>query len=456
MSRPEPSADSAETRARDEVATAALVATFLATRGSRAAHEALELRTLAAAAALVQEQRGRLTTRSSLASDLPARTMVAELATAARVSERTIQRQLSDASDLCVRFPVAVDALGEGRISRAHVTVIHEAGFPIEDDDVRDEFVRMMVDRAETMTPARLRPIAELRAARMQPRSLAERHEGAQRERAVRVIDLSDGMAELRVAMSAVLAHGVHDRLTAQAHAVIAARPDAIDAEQQLDADGAGDSRSMDQLRTDILCDLLLTGTPETCTAGEGTDAIRATVQITLPVLTAIGVGDEPALLAGYGPIDTETARRLAVGATGWERVMTSPITGGVLAVDRYHPSKAMKRFLRARDERCRFPGCRQAVWRCDLDHTIDAALGGSTDCGNLAHLCRRHHVLKHNSAWKVRQLDDGVLEWTSPTGRVHEDLSEPVVRFSPSDPEFDRRRPDTWHLAPDDDPPVF
>ena len=62
-------------------------------------------------------------------------------------------------------------------------------------------------------------------------------------------------------------------------------------------------------------------------------------MQITVPVLTAAGQSDEPALLAGYGPIDTETAQRLAAGAPGWDRVMFHPHTGATLAVDRYRPS---------------------------------------------------------------------------------------------------------------------
>ena len=189
----------------------------------------------------------------------------------------------------------------------------------------------------------------------------------------------------------------------------------------------------MDELRADILADLVLTGTPSAHGEGDALSAIRAHVQITVPVLTAAGQSDEPALLAGYGPIDTETAQRLAAGAPGWDRVMFHPHSGATLAVDRYRPSAELRRFLRVRDERCRFPGCTQRPWRCDLDHTLDHALGGETRECNLAHFCRRHHTVKHATGWKVRQLDHGTLEWTSLTGRRYIDRPPSLVQFVPS-----------------------
>jgi hypothetical protein len=33
--------------------------------------------------------------------------------------------------------------------------------------------------------------------------------------------------------------------------------------------------------------------------------------------------------------------------------------------------------------------------------------------------LCKAEHLLKHHSAWKLRQLAPGVLEWTSPLGQI-------------------------------------
>ncbi|MFT4229790.1 MAG: DUF222 domain-containing protein [Microbacterium sp.] len=205
------------------------------------------------------------------------------------------------------------------------------------------------------------------------------------------------------------------------------------------------DPRTLDQVRADTLADLLLAGAPAAHGDGDALAAITGHIQVTVPVLTLAGAGSEPALLTGYGPIDAATARRLAGHATGWDRVLTHPYTGAVLAVDRYRPNADLDRFLRARDERCRAPGCTRPAVRCDVDHTVDHAHGGPTAADNLCHLCRRHHSLKHATAWAVRQLGGGVIEWTSPTGRRYADRPPATVRFVPAD---------RLRTTPDDEPP--
>ncbi|WP_370455354.1 HNH endonuclease [Diaminobutyricimonas sp. LJ205] len=79
-----------------------------------------------------------------------------------------------------------------------------------------------------------------------------------------------------------------------------------------------------------------------------------------------------------------------------------------------------------------------------DLDHTIAKEHGGPNTAANLAHLCRKHHRLKHLTGWSVEQLDHGVLRWTSPTG--HQYTSEPELRSDPV-PSQDRvnRGPNVW-----------
>ncbi|MBA8816207.1 hypothetical protein FHX48_001280 [Microbacterium halimionae] len=253
-------------------------------------------------------------------------------------------------------------------------------------------------------------------------------------------------MAELSAIGPAVLVHGVFDRLCQFARTALDAEK-ALDVEKPVGDDGdRAPLRTMDEARTDAFFDLLLTG--DACVHGQdATEGIRAHVQVTVPATTPAGISDAAGDLSGYGPADPGTLRDIA-GRTGiWDRVLTDPVSGGVIGVDTYRPTTEMCRFLRVRDEHCRFPGCRMAPWRSDIDHTIDAALGGATVHTNLAHLCRRHHVLKHQTTWSVTQLDSGKLKWLSPTGRAYLDTPAPMLRFIP-DPDLD---PD-----PEPDPPPF
>lgn len=160
------------------------------------------------------------------------------------------------------------------------------------------------------------------------------------------------------------------------------------------------DARTLDQLRADILSDLLLAGAP--AAHGAGLDAVVAHIQVSVAretVETLADAGVLPPLLAGSGPVDPDLVRALAGRTPTWDRVTTDPRSGAVLAVDAYRPSATLRRVLRARDEHCRFPGCRRPAPRCDVDHTHDAARGGATSLENLSHLCRRHHTLKHETA---------------------------------------------------------
>ncbi|WP_281186809.1 HNH endonuclease signature motif containing protein [Arthrobacter cupressi] len=301
-----------------------------------------------------------------------------------------------------------------------------------------------MVPCAEQQAPSRVRRLAVREAERAQPELLATRHDRACEDRRVWVMPLPDGMAELAAVLPAAVAYGIHDRLTqmAKAHADAGANQASGGLDQRTTAQRTTGQRTIDQLRADLLSELLLRGAPAAHDTPDGLlAAITARVDVTVPVLTLIDEGatgdavdpasgtaaavtaaQVPAELDGRHPIDPATARILAGQATAWNRVLTDPITGGVLAVDRYRPGEDLKRLLAARDSRCRFPGCGIKARELDLDHTHDAALGGTTESANLAGLCRRHHTLKHHSWWKIQQTGAGALEWTSPTGRRHTD----------------------------------
>ncbi len=375
------------------------------------------------------------------------RAVAAEFAAAVHESDRTMAGRISRARTLVKHYPTVLAALKAGRISQAHAAVITDAGSILTDPQSRAGYAAAVLEVAETTTVGRLRPVAREFAERFADRTLDDRHQEARACRMVRVIELEDGMADLTATLPAVYASGIKDRLTQMARLVKQHEQAQVDG-QGHNASGSSPEdavpavRSMDQIRADLLTDLLLASDPnQAATSGlTGIAGIQARIQVIVPKerLSDDGSGSDanatsnvsPATLAGYGPIDTDTARYLAGNAAHWEEVTVDPDTGTVLSVDTYRPNTKLRQFLRARDLHCRFPGCHTPTAHCDIDHTIDAAHGGPTTSTNLAHLCRRHHTLKHHSRWTVTQTRDGTLTWTSPAGTAYPERAPSAVRF--------------------------
>ncbi len=457
----------------DMDALAQLVADAETAADAGRAAQIYEVRVLAAAGVLAEKQSAGASEKVK-ARDMALRGIAAELAGVFVATDRTLQRRIDESRDLVENYPLTMTAWAEGRIVRGHVRVIQDVGCIIP-ANAREEFERLAIEKCEGETPNRVRASLEFLAQRLHPRTFTERHEEAAAGRCVRAQAGPDGMSDLIATLPTVIADGIVDRLTRQAREIINARPhadaagaaDAADGAHAVDAaigadaaggafDGSpfgdtellgtagterssfmGDTRTIDQVRADVFSDLLLAGTPAldpTATGdGDGTlGAIRAHVQVAVSALTLIGQDDGPADLAGRSPIDAATARELAGDASSWDRLLTHPVTGTVLECDSYRPTAAMVRLLRARDRHCRFPGCRQPAIRCEIDHTTAASHGGPTHVCNLAHLCKRHHDVKHHTRWHLRQLPGGRLVWTSPTGRIYrEDAPPPLVAFT-------------------------
>ncbi|WP_307359558.1 HNH endonuclease signature motif containing protein [Microbacterium murale] len=397
-----------------------------------------------------------LATASRIADDEPfdsvdsremsQRAIATEIGSALRLSDRTIESHIGAAAMLQECFPVTAASFAAGHISQVHVRVIMDAGEQIEDAENRARYEAIVVARAEVESPNRLRPFAAQTAELFRATSFAERHREAREKRGAWVRGRDDGMSELTMFGPSAIVNGMHDRATQMGLKVKAenarlakecggAPADAV-------ADDFADERSMNQLRFDLLADLILTGTPTGHETEDGLlGEIRAHIDITVPALSLTDPDEiaSPAHLEGVGPVDPATARILVGNAPGFDRVFTHPASGMVLGVDRYRPSSEMRRYLRARDRRCRFPGCRLVARLCDDDHTIDHAHGGATTVANLADFCRRHHVTKHQTPWKVRQLGGGVLEWTSPTGRIYVDRPPGVATYVTLDDVADR-----------------
>ncbi len=436
----------------------ALVAGVVDARRRAAQAQAAEARLLADAVGLVAEraallrqeaqQQGR-SVRSSDA-DLPLREVALELAMALRVSDRGVQRRMSEAYLLTTLFPRTFEVWAGGEIDAGHAWAISRTGTLLTSEADRARYETLALEAARSESPARMSAAAKAIAATIDPTAFTEAAQRAYEERSVRLFPLEDGMARLIADLPAPLAHAIHDTLTARGRAILDQPGEDVPHQDEGASSDAGadtddgphgervitgsrpcahaDTRTLAQVRADIL-----TATASTRATGAGVEAVTAQIQVTVPALTLAGDPDGgPAILTGYGPIDPGLARRLAGLAPGWDRVFTDPTTGIPVAVDRYRHSAEIRRYLAARDERCRTPGCTRPAHRCDRDHTTAAADGGPTAPDNLAHLCRRHHTVKHHTAWQVRHLGHGTLEWTSPTGRHYEDHPPSLVRFVP------------------------
>jgi len=275
----------------------------------------------------------------------------------------------------------------------------------------------------------------------MHPEPIAERARAARDERRVVFEPDRDGMGWLHQYLPVADGLRVTETLTTMATRVT----------------GPDEHRTIGQLRCDLLTELILNGSvgdkltmlgcDQTTTAGDRTGSgvhgrkrrrrsALPRVSVTLPMLTFLGLGDEPATLDGYGPIDAETARALVAEAPSVQRILTHPVTGIVLGLDRdaYRVPKPLRRWLELRDGSCRDPGCNRPAAGTDIDHTLDWGHGGISQHDNLACLCRGSHTKKHRLRWHVTQDNHGVLTWVSPTGRVYTTNPEtPMPAASPT-----------------------
>lgn len=365
------------------------------------------------------------------AMDVVERGVRLELAAALRVTEHVAGSLMGRAYALVHEYPQVLASLGGARTTEQHVEYFVDAMAEVEPEHRREVVERAMplmeVEAVGTFRRSLRRLIETVRS-----RTLEARYREALTRRRVVVDTVDDGMAWLWAYLPAVEAHAIHSRLTGMAKAIAASERHGPTAE-------GAPPRTLDQIRADVLGDLLIEGDTEVLPSGAR--GVRATVAVTVPVLTLIGEegsgAPAPATVEGIGPIPLSRARELCGGDGRWMRVLTHPETGAVLSVgrDHYSPPADLRRLVKWRADRCMAPGCGVPASRCEIDHTIDWQHGGETAITNLAPLCKGHHTVKHHSAWAVEHDGgSGALKWTSPSGREYVVAPRRVVPvFRPS-----------------------
>ena len=373
---------------------------------------------------------------TSEAGDWVLRTTAAEVGALLSLTAFTAQRLVSEADLLCNRCPDTLAHLERGGIDyRKARTIVEQTGGLALADGQKLEAV--LLPMAAGKSGPQFDRCARRTRERRHPETITQRHQAAVGQRRVWLEDLPDGISQLSAFIPAAAGHGIFNALTT------CARGEQV----------AGDPRTLDELRADVLVSALTgqavpstpTGPPSSRDAGVPTEpappapgegpqrpraiseypgdhpgGLHAEVMVLVSAESLLGLSDAPAELNGYGPISSATARELMRNIGHWTGLLQGN-EGEVLAVGRRRKIPAgLKRWLQARDATCRFPGCGVAAQNSEIDHTLPWADGGPTSQENLAHLCRKHHRFKTVGLWNARQPEPGVVEWTSPMGRTY------------------------------------
>ncbi|MBP3035207.1 DUF222 domain-containing protein [Arthrobacter sp. zg-ZUI100] len=345
-----------------------------------------------------------------------------EAATILGIPAATAAMRMNEAGTLCETHTATLAKLESGALSYGHVQAVLDQSQNIPAGELPGFEAELLGVAVAGQTGSQFRVKARRLRENKYPETIQKRQRTAFEKRRVVLDPGCDGMSWLSALLPAEKAQAIFTQLSKAARG-----------EQY-----AGDPRMVDQLRADILEDLLLdhddrdTSCGKTPSGGGKTNSNRARGEILVLIRaeTLFGADEQPAELHGYGPISPETARRVAREAAKWTPVERDPVTEEILRVGRRRKVPAgLQRWLRARDGTCRFPGCRSNAVISEIDHTRPWAQGGATDHDNLEHLCRRHHMFKTEGFWKACQPSAGVIEWTSPGGRTYR--TEPHLQLA-------------------------
>jgi hypothetical protein len=375
------------------------------------------LRELKGVQRLVNRLQGRyfeVLARFTRAAEDPA-TVPQELALALAIGKQAAETQVELAGALATRLPRTLEAMRRGEIDGFKASRIHEPTMLLTDEQAR-KVDAVMAARLAGKDPGGLRRSVNLAVARIDPEGHAERCYARRAQRKVELIPLDDGMVRLCGDLPVEVGTAAYARIDREARR-----------RRRRDR-----SKTLDQHRSDVYADLLLTDHHGVRVAP------RAEVFVYMDVSTWLGLNDELAHMSGHGVIPAWLARRIAYGDNATvRRLITDRETGQLVSVGRnaYRPPTDLARLIQVRDRECRMYGCYRPAQVCDIDHGEEwVADQGETADQNLIAPCRRHHRLKGRPGWTFH-LDKttGRLTVTTPTGDQH--TSDPPPLHEPRAP---------------------
>lgn len=220
-------------------------------------------------------------------------------------------------------------------------------------------------------------------------------------------------------------------------------------------ARSAGDPRTLDHLRADLLVDRL--------TGKAVSEPASVDLHITMGIDTVLHDSDTPGVLHGYGPVPAPYARMLLgragsgtdkqlAKAKAWlRRLFTDPADGSVVDIDTHRRrfDATLLRFIDARDQFCRMPGCDARI--AHHDHITRHADAGPTSASNAQGTCAAWNQLKDEPGWQVEALPavgkspatNPAVSITTPTNHTYRSTAPPALGRATHPPPQSRKDPD-------------
>ena len=332
-----------------------------------------------------------------------------EIAAITHVSERYARDWLDLAETVTTRLPRLLAVLRAGDVDLYMVRRVAEATEVLPDNHAA-LVEAALLDRISEWSPRQLNYHLRRAVERVDPAAAAARAAARQEARRVTHTGTEDGAGLLQIYGDAERTQLAHDRVRAIARRIKT----------------TGDTRTLDQITTDVALD---------CLAGKDFEHATVHVWLTLPATTALGVDDKPGYLAGYGWLPAHRALELAAQEDAtWQRVLTDPATGRVVDVGRrkYRAPAALRDHLHARFRTCTGPGCRRPAHACDTDHLVPFPQG-PTNLDNTQPACRPHHMCKTHGGWRVTNTADGSVVWTTKHGFEFRHEPDPIADPEPT-----------------------
>ncbi|QUQ63448.1 DUF222 domain-containing protein [Kutzneria sp. CA-103260] len=312
-----------------------------------------------------------------------------EMAMAAHEPEQSVVRQ-KQRSLVLDRLPRLCEQLRRGELDLRQVEAVDERVVNLPSPAMITQVEDALVEAAPRLTRSQLARRATKAVAEVDPTGYDQRRLKAIRERRVEFTPLPDGMAQLRITLTALDARAAYDLLTQDGRAQVK------------------DDCTTDQKRADAFLDRFL---------GYGVDR-KVKVHVTIPMETLMGLTEDPGLLDGYGHIAADAARELA-GQGPWQGLLLDEYRHAEsLGTDTYRPPTAVKEFSALNGGGvCSAPGCIRPIG--EFDHTVPWPQG-KTNATQLKGYCTHHHHVKHGKSGDyVVTLDpDATLHWVTPLGR--------------------------------------